>query len=185
MFNIKFNKWTTQQKLIGLIVLAFCLCWFLQSGTIEKFVDGGFSRCPNRLYYSKDHKKYYLINTSHPLEKGKNPLVYDTLDDYYKNAPKECPKLKVIKKGEPVLPLQHKCNRKRALEDARYNDCSYGVHTRFNEKDCEEAKALEKEIDNHTNISIDRCMMDQIIKNDTKLNPFRSQLYRTQKHSKL
>jgi hypothetical protein len=174
MFNFKLEKMNTQQKLIGLIVLAFCLCWFLQSNTIEKFIEGDFcDKCPDRLL--SDGNKYYLLNSKLPINGKTNPVAFDNLEDYLQNKPTECQVLNPITKAdEPVLPLQHKCNRKNALEDVKYNDCSYGIYSRFSKEECKKSLAENQASDDHTNIAIDRCMMDQIVKNDTHLNPFGS-----------
>uniref|UniRef100_A0A6C0E8B8 Uncharacterized protein n=1 Tax=viral metagenome TaxID=1070528 RepID=A0A6C0E8B8_9ZZZZ len=163
----KFEKWSIQQKLIGLIVLAFCLCWFLRSNAIERFIDGDFcDKCPDRLL--TDGNKYYLLNTKLPINKT-NPIIFNSLDDYSNNKPTMCPQLNPITKdNEPVLPLQHKCNRENALTDVKYNECSYGIYDRSTKEECKKIIEDNKEV----NLAINRCMMDQIIKNNTQLNPF-------------
>lgn len=170
MINFNITKWTKAQKLIGIIILAVLLCLFLQSKTIEKFIDGEFSKCPNKLYF--DGGYYYLFNSTIPVSK-KNPLVFSTLEEYNKNSPQECPKLKPIRKDtEPVLPLQWKCNRQGAQDDAKYNDCSNGIYSRTSKKECQEILQNSK-ADNHVNLSVERCMIDQVIKNDSNINPYR------------
>jgi len=173
MINFNISKWTRAQKLIGLIILATLLCWFLQSGAIEAFVDGKFSKCPNKLFF--DGGKYYLFNSAFPVSK-ENPKIFNTLEEYQQNKPAGCTPLKATRKDtDPVLPLKWKCNRRGALDDAKYNDCSHGIYTRFNQKECEQVLKDNKS-DNHVNLSVERCMIDTVVKNDSTLNPYRQNL---------
>jgi hypothetical protein len=176
MFNLKLDKWNTQQKLIALIVLTFVLCWFLRSNTIEKFIDGDFcNKCPDRLL--SDGNKYYLLNTKLPIDNKTNPIVFDSLEDYQQQKPQQCPLLNpIVKDNEPVLPLQYKCNRVNALKESQYYDCSYGIYTRVSKEECkkilDENEKENRTSDNYVNVAVNRCMIDQITKNNTQLNPF-------------
>jgi hypothetical protein len=154
--------------IILIIIIVFLACLFLNSGVIEKFVDGEDLGCPDRLYF--DGKKYYLFRMNLPIVEDKNPIVYQTYEDYLKNKPAKCSKLEITepyrkifsnKKTMPILPYQWNCQREQALNFAKQSDCSNKLYNIFSKEECE--TYLNNPSKYYTNNAIERCMVKDTI----------------------
>jgi hypothetical protein len=161
-------KWNTTTIIILIIIIVFLACLFLNSGIIEKFADGEELGCPDRLYF--DGKKYYLFRMNLPIEDEKNPLIYQTYEDYLKNKPANCSKLEITqpyrknfsnKKTLPILPFQWQCQREQALDFAKQSDCANKSYTIFTKEECD--AYLDNPAKYYSNNAIERCTVKATI----------------------
>ena len=161
-------KWNTTTKLICIILLIGLSCLMLNYDLVEKFVSGDILNCPDRLYF--DGIKYYLFKVSDPIIKGKNPIIYNTYDDYLKNKNSQCQKLDPEKpftrelsnkKTLPVLPYQWQCNRDLAVDTAKQMDCVNKSYKIFTEDECNLFKDMPAKY--YTNNAVERCMVSNVV----------------------
>jgi hypothetical protein len=161
-------QWNPTTIIILIIIIVFLACLFLNSGVIEKFVDGEELSCPDRLYF--DGKKYYLFRMNLPIIEGKNPITYQTYEDYLKDKPVKCSKLEITepyrkifsnKKTMPILPYQWNCQREQATEVAKQSDCVNKTYNIFTKEECD--TYLNNPSKYYTNNAIERCMVKDTI----------------------
>jgi hypothetical protein len=161
-------KWNPTTVIILIIIIVFLACVFLNSGLIEKFSNGEELGCPDRLYF--DGKKYYLFRMNLPIIENKNPIIYQTYEDYLKDKPTKCSKLEITepyrkifsdKKTMPILPYQWNCQREQAMEFAKQSDCANKTYTIFSKEECD--TYLNNPSKYYSNNAIERCMVKDTI----------------------
>ena len=161
-------KWNPTTVIILIIIIVFLACAFLNSGLIEKFSNGEELGCPDRLYF--DGKKYYLFRMNLPIIENKNPIIYQTYEDYLKDKPSSCSKLEITepyrkifsnKKTMPILPYQWNCQREQAMEFAKQSDCANKTYSIFSKEECD--TYLNNPSKYYSNNAIERCMVKDTI----------------------
>ena len=161
-------QWNPTTIIIFIIIIVFAACLFLNSGLIEKFTDGEDMGCPDRLYF--DGKKYYLFRMNLPIVEDKNPIIYQTYEDYLKDKPNNCEKLEITepyrkifsdKKTLPILPFQWNCQREQALNFAKQSDCANKTYTIFSKEECDTYQNNPSKY--YSNNAIERCMVKSTI----------------------
>jgi hypothetical protein len=168
-------QWNITTKLILIIIIIFFSCVFLNSGVIEKFVSGEDLSCPDRLYY--DGKKYYLFHVNDAIVKDKNPIIYNTYEEYLQNKPNQCKKLELTKPYTrklsnkdlvpPTLPYEWDCQREQALSDAKDIDCVNKFYNIFSKEECKLFN--DKPSKYYTNNAIERCKVRKTIEKNPSL----------------
>jgi len=125
-------------------------------------------------YLLTDGKLFYLFNSRDSEEEGKNPLIFDTLDEAEQFRKKtSTPQLEVtnivIKKkiDDPVENYERECSKKVADFDNRMNICY--AYSDTPEK-LEENKILLNNM-LETDNQLQSCMLDKIIETNSDLTP--------------
>jgi hypothetical protein len=168
-------EWNITTKLILIIIIIFFFCWLLNSDVVEKFVSGNEIACPDRLYY--DGKKYYLFTVNEPIIQNKNPIIYNSYEEYLHNKPTQCKALDLTKPFtrklsdkdiEPkTLPYDWNCQRELSKINAKEIDCVNKSYTNFSEEECKLFNDMPPKY--YTNNEIERCKVRKTIENNPDL----------------
>mgnify|MGYP003690828963 FL=1 len=125
-------------------------------------------------YLLTDGKLFYLYNSRDFEEEGKNPLIFDTLDEAELFRKKtSTPQLEVknivIKKNidDPVENYERECSKKVADFDNRMNICY--AYSDTPEKLEANKKILDDMIQNDNQLQA--CMIDKILDTNSDLTP--------------
>lgn len=168
-------EWNITTKIILILILVLFLCWLLNTGIVEKFVDNQGLTCPDRLYY--DGKKYYLFKVNDPIIPEVNPIVYNSYDEYLNNKPAQCKALDLTKpftrrlsmkdKEDKSLPYDWDCQRETASYNAKEIDCVNKTYNIFTEDECKLFNEMPPKY--YTNNQIERCKVRKTIENNPSL----------------
>ncbi len=168
-------EWNITTKIILILILVLFLCWLLNTGIVEKFIDNDGLKCPDRLYY--DGKKYYLFKVNDPIIKDVNPIIYNSYEEYLANKPDECKQLNLTKPftrklsikdtEDKSLPYEWDCQRETASYNAKEIDCVNKTYNIFTEDECKLFNEMPPKY--YTNNQIERCKVRKTIENNPSL----------------
>ena len=173
-------------KLSGAILvflLLLLLIYFLRSETLENFivfVDDVVIPASCYNYLVSNGKNYFLLNTKKIIDGITNPLTFKTKLDainYLKTmkCPIDIPFVDLVMKksnDDPTISYERQCNKKISTNLFNLDVCSqYGSdNDTLSKKYLNKLNKIENDKKIFADYNLETCMIDQVMKEDPKLD---------------
>ena len=168
---------------ILVFLLLLILIYFLRSETLENFivfVDVVVIPASCYNYLVSNGKNYFLLNTKKIIDGITNPLTFKTKLDAIKylktmKCPVDIPFVDLVMKksnDDPTISYERQCNKKISTNLFNLDVCSqYGSdNDTISKKYLNKLNNIENDKKIFADYNLETCMIDQVMKEDPKLD---------------
>jgi hypothetical protein len=178
---------------ILVFLLLLILIYFLRSEALENFivfVDDVVIPASCYNYLVSNGKNYFLLNTKKIIDGITNPLTFKTKLDAVKylktmKCPVDIPFVDLVMKksnDDPTISYERQCNKKISTNLFNLDVCSqYGSdNDTLSKKYLNKLNKIENDKKIFADYNLETCMIDQVMKEDPKLDDSNFRTYFSQ-----